>query len=269
MARSHLKVYLDFDERTSALDDEEKARLLLAMVRYCRDGKQPEPTGNERFLWPVFQGIIDRDIAAYNTKVENGAKKGKAAKAEKSETKRNEADKSEQKRNEAECHKNEEGRRKNEELRVKNEEQRNKSEEEEQENTPSPEGDEGAGGFEDFWLIYPRKQGKQDARKAWEKLAPNGELLFRIQASVLAQKQSGQWTREGGRYIPLPATWLNGRRWEDEAGPAPEPAKQKTVSAQQYTQRVYTEAELLAVSDDLFEEARKYRTTSPENQTPA
>ena len=42
----------------------------------------------------------------------------------------------------------------------------------------------------------------------------------------------------------------------------------KTVSAQQYTQRVYTEAELLAVSDDLFEEARKYRITSPENQTP-
>ncbi len=258
MARSHLKVYLDFEDRAAALDDEEKARLLLAMVRYCRDGKQPEPTGNERFLWPVFQGIIDRDIAAYNTKVENGAKKGKVGKAEQSE----------QKRNQAKPHKNEEGRIRNEESRKMNEEKRIKSEEEEQENTPSPEGDEGAGGFEDFWLIYPRKQGKQDARKAWEKLAPNGELLFRIQASVLAQKQSGQWTREGGRYIPLPATWLNGRRWEDEAGPTPAQEKQKTVSEQQYTQRDYTEAELLAVSDDLFEEARKYRITSPENQTP-
>ena len=35
--------------------------------------------------------------------------------------------------------------------------------------------------------------------------------------------------------------------------------KTKTVSAQQYGQRQYTEAELLAVSDDLIEEARKQR----------
>ncbi len=40
------------------------------------------------------------------------------------------------------------------------------------------------------------------------------------------------------------------------------PAKRKTVSAQQYTQREYTEEELLAVSDDLIEEARKYRGKS-------
>ena len=40
------------------------------------------------------------------------------------------------------------------------------------------------------------------------------------------------------------------------------PAKRKTVSEQQYTQRQYTEEELLAVSDDLIEEARKYRGKS-------
>ena len=40
------------------------------------------------------------------------------------------------------------------------------------------------------------------------------------------------------------------------------PAKRKTVSAQQYAQREYTEEELLAVSDDLIEEARKYRGKS-------
>ena len=31
------------------------------------------------------------------------------------------------------------------------------------------------------------------------------------------QKQSQQWRKDGGQYIPMPATWLNGRRWEDEA----------------------------------------------------
>ena len=40
---------------------------------------------------------------------------------------------------------------------------------------------------------------------------------------------------------------------------APETARKKTVSAQQYGQRQYTEEELLAVSDDLIEEARKLR----------
>ena len=35
-------------------------------------------------------------------------------------------------------------------------------------------------------------------------------------AAIEAQKASEQWTREGGRYIPNPATWLNGGRWEDE-----------------------------------------------------
>ncbi len=40
------------------------------------------------------------------------------------------------------------------------------------------------------------------------------------------------------------------------------PVKKKTVSAQQYTQRQYTEEELLAVSDDLIEEARKRREQS-------
>lgn len=40
------------------------------------------------------------------------------------------------------------------------------------------------------------------------------------------------------------------------------PVKSKTVSEQQYTQRQYTEEELLAVSDDLIEEARKYRGKS-------
>ena len=40
------------------------------------------------------------------------------------------------------------------------------------------------------------------------------------------------------------------------------PAKKKTVSEQQYAQRQYTEEELLAVSDDLIEEARKYRGKS-------
>lgn len=36
-------------------------------------------------------------------------------------------------------------------------------------------------------------------------------------AALERQGKSDQWRRDGGQYIPHAATWLNGRRWEDEA----------------------------------------------------
>ena len=50
-----------------------------------------------------------------------------------------------------------------------------------------------------------------------ERGGPEG---FRQSAEVNAQKLSRQWQKDGGQYIPNPATWLNQGRWEDEAGPA-------------------------------------------------
>lgn len=70
-------------------------------------------------------------------------------------------------------------------------------------------------GFEEFWITYPRKKSRADAEKAWRKLAPSPELRQRIYASVAAQRGSVDWTKDGGQFIPYPATWLNGHRWED------------------------------------------------------
>ena len=70
--RSYLKVYFDFDDKTEALSDAEKGRLLLAMYRYALTGEKPVLSGNERFLFATFKGEIDRDVAAYNTKIANG-----------------------------------------------------------------------------------------------------------------------------------------------------------------------------------------------------
>ena len=71
--------------------------------------------------------------------------------------------------------------------------------------------------FDLFWSAYPKKVGKADARKAFAKAKASVETMI---ASLDKQKQSDQWTREGGRYIPNPATWLNQGRWEDELRPA-------------------------------------------------
>lgn len=80
--RSYLKVYFDFDERTDELNDSEKARLLLALLRYAQTGEKPVLTGNERFLFPTFKGEVDRDVAVYNVKVSNGNLGGRPAKKE-------------------------------------------------------------------------------------------------------------------------------------------------------------------------------------------
>lgn len=70
--------------------------------------------------------------------------------------------------------------------------------------------------FEEFYQQYPKKVGKQAALKAWIKLHPSSELIEKIKSSLARQKESEQWIKDSGKYIPHPATWLNGRRWEDE-----------------------------------------------------
>lgn len=70
--------------------------------------------------------------------------------------------------------------------------------------------------FSRFWAIYPRKDGKADAQSAWTKLAPTKDLFAIIEAAITSAKTSDQWTREKGQFIPMPATYLRKRRWEDE-----------------------------------------------------
>jgi hypothetical protein len=65
---------------------------------------------------------------------------------------------------------------------------------------------------------------KAAAEKAWGKLKPDEELQKRILACVQRQAQSKDWRKDGGQFIPYPATWLNGKRWGDEENPADHPA---------------------------------------------
>ena len=70
--------------------------------------------------------------------------------------------------------------------------------------------------FAKFWEIYPKKQGKGAAEKSWDKIRPSAELFEKIMYSVKANIDGNpQWHKDGGQYIPNPATWLNQKRWED------------------------------------------------------
>ena len=67
--------------------------------------------------------------------------------------------------------------------------------------------------FNLFWDHYPKKVGKESARKAWYKTEPDITLVLK---TLEWQKVSAQWFEKGGQFIPNPATWINQHRWDDK-----------------------------------------------------
>ncbi len=72
-----------------------------------------------------------------------------------------------------------------------------------------------APGFDLFWAAYPAKLAKTAAIKAWNRLTPDDATTSRIVADVQARRNSHDWTKDMGQFIPHPSTYLNQRRWED------------------------------------------------------
>lgn len=99
-------------------------------------------------------------------------------------------------------------------------ENENESEKRETGTGTRPSGAKGAPtGFDRFWSAYPRRVGKQDALKAWGQLNPDDALVDLIVAGVERWKTCDQWTKDNGAFICYPATFLRGRRWEEDDRP--------------------------------------------------
>ena len=70
--------------------------------------------------------------------------------------------------------------------------------------------------FDLCWGAYPRKVAKQEAMKAWNQADPSEELVrSQMHPAILLHSRLRHWCEEKGK-IPHFATWLRGRRWEDE-----------------------------------------------------
>ena len=67
--------------------------------------------------------------------------------------------------------------------------------------------------FDVFWQAFPKKKKKEDARKAWNTIRPNIEEVLK---AIEWQKQSPEWFKQGGQFIPYPATCIRSHSWEDE-----------------------------------------------------
>lgn len=90
---------------------------------------------------------------------------------------------------------------------------------EQQPQTPSPKSAQSVGyspDFERFWSAYPRREGKGEAWKAWQKRKAPVPAIEGILAAITKAQSSAQWIKDGGQFIPHPSTWINQRRWEDE-----------------------------------------------------
>jgi hypothetical protein len=73
--------------------------------------------------------------------------------------------------------------------------------------------------FDSFWAAYPRKVGKDSARKAWTSAVKRA-----VPADILAGLARQRWP-DNPQFIPHPATWLNGGRWQDDPEAAAPPER--------------------------------------------
>lgn len=64
--------------------------------------------------------------------------------------------------------------------------------------------------FKDFWKVYPRKRGKEDAERAWKRLtAREKQKALAALPAYIADYQQNNIS------FKYPQGWLNGKRWKD------------------------------------------------------
>ena len=112
------------------------------------------------------------------------------------------------------------GRKENREKRIEN---REKEKEKEDARTVF----DAAAAFEIFYKAYPNKKNVKTARTRWEKMKVTPELFAAIMEGLERAKNSQEWGKDGGAYIPHPSTWLNGEGWKNEYKPLRQAAAPK------------------------------------------
>lgn len=69
--------------------------------------------------------------------------------------------------------------------------------------------------FDEFWAVYPRADGKQDALKAMKALAPDEKLRSLVIEGARKYKTLCDSNSTEDRFIKTPGPWIRGKHWED------------------------------------------------------
>ncbi len=74
---SFVCLYLSYAQTLSPYTDEERGRIMTAMLEYAATGTIPDFSGSEKYIWPSIQAQIDRDMEDYRQKCETNHSNGK------------------------------------------------------------------------------------------------------------------------------------------------------------------------------------------------
>ena len=194
MARAYVPLYFSYAEQLAMLPDDERGRLILALLEYAQTGALPAfaPASAMAMLFSCMRAQLDRDVANYTDRCEKNRKNALAGW---------------DKLNAIVC----------ENVRSHTMAAKEKENEKAKESL-----------FAQFWAAYPKRKDKAKAQKAFSKLCPNEQLLAEILAALDWQKQSPDWLKNGGQFVPYASSYLNGRRWEDEPPQNDAPARSDT-----------------------------------------
>lgn len=84
---------------------------------------------------------------------------------------------------------------------------------------PDPKPEPPVSNFSEFYEIFPKHEGRADAEKSYSKAIKQGASHEIIVAGVRKYAEHIKRNQTIGKYISQPATWLNGKRWDDELTP--------------------------------------------------
>ena len=168
MARAYVPLYFSYAEQLAMLPDDERGRLILALLEYAQTGALPAfaPASAMAMLFSCMRAQLDRDVANYTDRCEKNRKNALAGW---------------DKRNAIVC----------ENVRSHTMAAKEKENEKAKESL-----------FAQFWAAYPKRKDKAKAQKAFSKLCPNEQLLAEILAALDWQKQSPDWLKNGGQFVP-------------------------------------------------------------------
>lgn len=197
--RQQFTFYRSFWEAIKSLPEEDRLKSYDAIAAYALDGEEIPVEGIARSVLILVKPTLDNArIKAESGSV--GGTNGLGVPKTKSKKEANE------KQTESKTKANE----KQTESKIEKEVEIEKENDSSSPYSP-PVGD----GFERFWKLYPKKVGKEAAKKAFQRARKTASLETLLSA-VERQKCGSRWSKDNGRFIPNPATWLNQGRWEDE-----------------------------------------------------
>ncbi len=197
MAIEYFCCYHSYLRKIAKLSDQEVGRLFRSLLTYSETGEAQELAGREAVAFDFIADDIDRAKEAYAKKCAALKANGEKAAAGKSQ---------QLPPNGTNCH----------QMPADAPQDKDKDKDKNKITLSAPKPPSGGArgdAFDRFWACYPRKVGKGAAKKAFDRVKVPVESLL---VALETQKRSEQWTRDGGRFVPNPSTWLNQERWEDE-----------------------------------------------------